>query len=84
MKKIIMGGAAMLLLGLSCLLTSCDNAGDDAYLYKKATTTTTDATTTPLPGEGGTGGGMGKPSDGNPDGNPDPHSNGVSHDFHAF
>ncbi len=77
-----MGGAALLLLGLSCLLTSCDNAGDDAYLYKKVTTTT--STTTPLPGEGGTPGGMGKPSNGNPNGNPDPHGNGVSHDFNAF
>ena len=82
-----MGGAALLLLGLSCLLTSCDNAGDDAYLYKKVTTTT--STTTPLPGEGDTPGGMGKPSDGNPNdgnpnGNPDPHGNGVSHDFNAF
>ena len=66
-----MGGAALLLLGLSCLLTSCDNAGDDAYLYKKVTTTT--STTTPLPGEGGTPGGMGKPSNDNPNGNPDPH-----------
>lgn len=77
-----MGGAALLLLGLSCLLTSCDNAGDDAYLYKKVTTTT--STTTPLPGEGGTPGGMGKPSNDNPNGNPDPHDNGVSHDFYAF
>ncbi len=81
MKRFFMGGAALLLLGLSCLLTSCDNAGDDAYLYKKVTTT---STTTPLPGEGGTPGGMGKPSDGNPNGNPDPHGNGVSHDFYAF
>lgn len=78
MKRSIMGGAAVLLLGLSCLLTACDNTGDDAYLYKKATTTTT---TTPLPGEGGAGGGMGKPSDGNPDGNPDPYDSGVSHDL---
>ena len=82
MKRFFMGGAALLLLGLSCLLTSCDNACDDAYLYKKVTTTT--STTTPLPGEGGTPGGMGKPSDGNPNGNPDPHGNGVSHDFNAF
>lgn len=66
MKRYITAGAAVLLLGLSCLITSCDNAGDDAYLYKKATTTTTD-TTTARPG-----GGLGKP------GNPDPHGNAWS------